>query len=646
MALSLTLLLGGSLTLPLAVSAAPTQLNTGANGTNWAAGGTLGNGATSAYLGTSAVPHPASTGGMPQPVNNLGYPQPIGGNVGLVTQPNLNAGGLSGNGLYAPYGYGVMIGNNPLQGQPAWAQGSYYSDKGNYLLPFGASLFKGRFAGTYSDSINPSYRIAPGDRIVIRIWGARQYDDVLVVDQQGNIFIPEVGPIQVLGITNAELQSAVKGRVGQVFTSNVEVYVNLLSSQPVAVYVAGYVINPGQYAGGVDDSLLSYLDRAGGIDFKRGSFRNIEVKRKGQVIASYDLYSFILEGSTPRVKLQDGDVIVATERGPAISVRGLVREEALYELSGKTSVPERSSKNGNENKNGYKTIGNTGSTLLALASPEISVSHVSVSGTRNKRPINQYLTLDDFRDFVLEDGDIVTFAADVQGQTIITKVSGAIEGLSHFPINKNCHLRDLLAYIEVDPTMGDLSSVYVKRKSVAEQQKQVISDALRRLEKSALTATSASVDEADIRVQEATLIQDFVRRAQAVEPDGIVVVSRGGVVSDVRLEDGDEIVIPYKTDVVLVAGEVFMPKAVTYAPSMSLDDYLGAAGGVSNRADDKNILVAKANGEVGLAEDLGIDAGDQILVMPKFDTKNMQLAKDIMQIIYQMAVATKVVVDL
>ena len=79
---------------------------------------------------------------------------------------------------------------------------------------------------------------------------------------------------------------------------------------------------------------------------------------------------------------------------------------------------------------------------------------------------------------------------------------------------------------------------------------------------------------------------------------------------------------------------------------MSLDDYLGAAGGVSNRADDKNILVAKANDEVGLADDLGIEPGDQILVMPRFDSKNMQLAKDVMQILYQMAVATKVIVDL
>ena len=605
-----------------AVIAAPMQQNVGTTGVT---GNTSIN---STYLGNSMVPNPASTGSLPQPVNNLGNSPVVSANQGSVPLQGLPPAN-QGYGVYAvsPYqaGNGVIIGEAPLQGQPAWAQGSYYQDKNTWLLPFGANLFQGRFAGTYSDSINPSYKIAPGDRIVIRIWGARQYDDVLAVDQQGNIFVPEVGPISVMGITNSQLQNTVKARVGQVFTSNVEVYVNLLSSQPIGVFVSGFVTNPGQYAGGVYDSVLSYVDRAGGIDFKRGSFRDLKVKRQGKVIASYDLYSFILDGTTPQVRLQDGDVIVATKRGASVSVRGLVREEALYEL---------------------KEGRNTGSSIITLANPESSVSHVSVTGTRNQKPINQYLSLAEFKDFKLFDGDIVTFAADVQGETLITKVSGAIEGLSHFPINKERRLRDLLSFIEVDPAIGDVHSVYIKRKSVAQQQKQVINDALRRLEKSALTATSASVDEADIRVQEASLIQDFVKRAQALEPDGVVVVSRGGVVSDIRLEDGDEIVIPKVTDVVLVAGEVFMPKAVTYDKSMSIDDYLGAAGGVSNRADDKNILVAKANGEIGLAEDLGIEAGDQILVMPKFDSKNMQLAKDLMQIIYQIAVATKVAVDL
>ena len=83
-------------------------------------------------------------------------------------------------------------------------------------------------------------------------------------------------------------------------------------------------------------------------------------------------------------------MIVATKRGASVSVRGLVREEALYEL---------------------KEGRNTGSSIITLATPESSVSHVSISGTRNQKPINQYLSLNEFKDFKLADGDIVTFAA-------------------------------------------------------------------------------------------------------------------------------------------------------------------------------------------------------------------------------------------
>lgn len=62
--------------------------------------------------------------------------------------------------------------------------------------------------------------------------------------------------------------------------------------------------------------------------------------------------------------------------------------------------------------------------------------------------------------------------------------------------------------------------------------------------------------------------------------------------------------------------------------------------------NDEQILVAKQNGEVGLADSLGIEPGDRILVLPKVDTKGMLMAKDLMQIIYQIAVTTKVAVDL
>ena len=224
--------------------------------------------------------------------------------------------------------------------------------------------------------------------------------------------------------------------------------------------------------------------------------------------------------------------------------------------------------------------------------------------------------------------------------------SGAIHGASRSPVLKQPRLKTLLEYIAVEPELADIKSVYIRRRSVAAEQKVILTDALRRLEQSALTATSASVDEAGIRVKEAELIQNFVQRASKLEPDGVLVVSREGKISDVLLEEGDEIIIPRKTDVVHVSGEVLIPTAVTWEKGLSLKGYLNGAGGLSDRADTDNILIVGLNGEVSHAKGQSIEPGDRILVMPKFDSKNLQLVKDVTQVLYQMAVAVKVAVGL
>lgn len=509
---------------------------------------------------------------------------------------------------------------------PAWAQGPLSNATSVVLRPFASNLFEGRFAGTFSDMTSSDYILAPGDRVVVRIWGARSYDDVLVVDQQGNLFLPEVGPIHVVGLRQGSLLSTVKQAIGRVFTDNVQVYVNLQSAQPVAIYVTGFVNSPGRYAGGSLDSIMSFIDRAGGIDATRGSYRHIEVIRNKKVVEKLDLYRFALEGTVPNLRLKNGDIILVKEKGISVSAYGLLREQAAYEFS-KPSVAK-------------------GAGLIELSTPERNVSHVSVTGTRNQSPFNRYFSIEEFKSFALADGDIVEFVADKPGETIMATVQGAITGASRYPIHKTTKLRDLLRQIEVEPELAATDAIYLRRKSVARDQKAVILDSLRRLEQTALTATSSTPEEAQIRVKEAQLIQDFVKRASQLEPDGVVVISRRGQVSDLWLEDGDEIVIPQKSNVVMVTGEVVLPKAVAFETGMTLDDYLASAGGVSARANDSQILIAKQNGEVGLAESLGIEPGDRILVLPKVDTKGMLIAKDLMQIIYQIAVATKVAVDL
>ena len=511
-----------------------------------------------------------------------------------------------------------------MPGLPAWAQDTYRPDMAMGLQPFGANLFRGNFASTYGNGMNDDYVILPGDRITVRVWGARSYDDVLFVDQQGNIFLPEVGPVRVAGLTQSALSGSVRAKLASVFPENVNIYVNLQSAQPVAVYVAGNVPNPGRYAGGPQDSVMSYLDRAGGILPEQGSYRNIKILRGQQVIGRVDLYNYMMRGELPHIRLKDGDTILVEPFGMSVAAYGLLRQPARYEFRGAAS----------------------GKDLLNYALPMNGVSHVSVGGMRNGEPFNVYVTLHDFRSLQLADGDRVEFVADTRGRTIMVAASGAIHGASRFPVLKQTRLKTLLEYIAVEPELADIKSIYIRRRSVAAEQKVILADALRRLEQSALTATSASVDEAGIRVKEAELIQNFVQRASKLEPDGVLVVSRGGRISDVLLEEGDEIIIPRKTDVVHVSGEVLIPTAVTWEKGLSLKGYLSGAGGLSDRADTDNILIVGLNGEVAHAKGQPIEPGDRILVMPKFDSKNLQLVKDVTQVLYQMAVAVKVAVGL
>lgn len=575
------------------------------------------NSAYGGSLGKSGNPSPGSSGGI------QGAP--------ATRPPSYLPGGYQREAIFQQAMYGQDSGyqreerqRQAVPGLPAWALESYRPDGVQGLQPFGANLFRGNFASTYGNGMNDDYVILPGDRITVRVWGARSYDDVLFVDQQGNIFLPEVGPVRVAGLSQKALSGAVRAKLTSVFPENVNIYVNLQSAQPVAVYVAGNVPNPGRYAGGPQDSVMSYLDRAGGILPEQGSYRNIKILRGKQVIGRVDLYDYMTHGELPHIRLKDGDTILVEAFGMSVAAYGLLRQPARYEFRGAAS----------------------GKDLLAYALPLNGVSHVSVGGMRNGEPFNVYVTLDDFHALRLEDGDRVEFVADTRGKTIMVAASGAIHGASRFPVLNQTRLKTLLEYVAVEPELADVKSIYIRRRSVAAEQKAILADALRRLEQSALTATSSSVDEASIRVKEAELIQSFVQRASQLEPDGVLVVSREGKISDVLLEEGDEIIIPRKTDVVHVSGEVLIPTAVTWEKGLSLKGYLSGAGGLSDRADAGNILIVGLNGEVSRAGGQAIEPGDRILVMPKFDSKNLQLVKDVTQVLYQMAVAVKVAVGL
>ena len=477
--------------------------------------------------------------------------------------------------------------------------------------PFASNLFGGSFAKAPAQAL-----CAPGDRIVLRIWGgAVSIDDTLAVGPDGALDVPGIGSVPVAGLEHAKIADALKSKLLAGGDAASQIYVAPLDSRPVAVLVTGSVAKPGSYQGSPLDSVLAYLDKAGGISPK-GSFRDISLMRQGQKIASFDLYPFARKGVIEGVRFADGDTVVVGTRGPAVTAVGCVRNEAVFE---------------------FPKGGATGRALAELAEPEGRATHVTLTGTRNGAPYSAYLPVAQLASLDLRDGDRVQFSADVAGGTIMVQVEGAVKGTARFPVRAGAHLSDVVNFIAVDPARAELKSMYIKRRSVAARQKRAIAESLRRLEETVMTATSQSAEEAGIRAKEAESIAKFVERAKAVEPEGIVVLDRD---SDLALEDGDVIVVPEKSDVVLVTGEVVMPQAMVWSAKKDLEDYIRGAGGFNSRSDPDTVIVVHRNGAV-TPDTREIRAGDQIMVLPRVESKSLQSLKDISQVMMQVAVSAR-----
>ncbi|NMH59742.1 polysaccharide biosynthesis/export family protein [Alteromonas ponticola] len=501
--------------------------------------------------------------------------------------------------------------------------------------PFAANLFIGGFESERTTGINENYLIAPGDKISVWMWGAANYSSVATVDNQGNIFIPNVGPIPLANVRASNVNAIVQSRIREVYTNEVEIYIDLLTATPVSVYISGPVVRPGQYAGQASDSVLYYLRRAGGIDFQRGSFRNVQIIREDKVVSEVDLYEFAKFGKLPEHQFQDGDII-------------------LVRPIGKTVTVERGAKNGFTFE--FDSSELTGAKLSTFAMPDDFSNHVAITGLRNGEQFARYLTLEQFENIELESGDVIEYMQDHEENVYRVSVAGSFTGQSQFIVNKGTRIKQLLDYISVTPGLSDTRNIYLLRESVADKQAEIIEASLQRLERSIYTAPISSSGEGAIRVQEAGLVSDFIERAREVEPLGKVIISEEGNIANILLEPNDTIFIPAATDLIHIGGEVLVPQSVVYNSDADMEDYLAWAGGFTQRADSDRILVIKKNGNVKISSldssfwfsgngNVDIEAGDQVIVLPSIEMKSLQAIKDITQIIYQIAIAANVAID-
>lgn len=493
---------------------------------------------------------------------------------------------------------------------------------------FGAQLFTGAFARQGYSLFNPDYAIMVGDRIDLRLWGGFQYESTVTVDAQGNIFLPHVGPVHLLGVRNQDLQKAVEAAVHRVFRANVFSYASLAAAQPVRVFVGGFVYRPGLYNGTSMDSLLHYLDLAGGVDPDRGSFLNVQVKRNGALRAEINLYDFLLDGRIPLIQLSDGDIIFVGPRQQTVSVRGLAANAKRFEFSRKA---------------------NTVADLTMLAKPFPDATHVRV--VRNTGTIKnvEYYPLDQASTVALENGDAVEFTADKRPGTISVRVEGEHLSVQEYVLPYGSRIGQLISQIQFNER-SDTANIQLFRTSVRERQQEMLQTSLQRLESAVLTARSGTAEESQLRQNEAALILQWVERAKKIEPNGQVMIARSENMNDLLLENGDILKIPALDNLVLVSGEVLFPNSIAYDANNGVDDYIEGAGGYSQDADTSRIILAHRDGSYedinegfSLVSQDDIRPGDQIFVLPKVELKSRQIMKEVATMIYQVALGARVV---
>ena len=170
----------------------------------------------------------------------------------------------------------------------------------------------------------------------LRVWGQVNFNANLRVDRSGDIYVPQIGAVHVAGAPFSDLDQTLRAAVGKIYR-NFDLSAQLGDIRSIQIYVTGEARRPGVYTVSSLSTLVDALFASGGPSV-HGSMRNIELRRGGAAITTFDLYRFLNEGDKSKdAKLLPGDLVFIPAVGPQVAVLGSVRRAAIYEmLSGET----------------------------------------------------------------------------------------------------------------------------------------------------------------------------------------------------------------------------------------------------------------------------------------------------------------------
>lgn len=402
---------------------------------------------------------------------------------------------------------------------------------------FGRSIFRNR-ALTFEPSMNiatpQNYRLGPGDQLVIEVWGASENTITQKVSPDGYISLPNVGPVNVNGMTVQAATQAIRSRLSKIYSgmgsTNVDVSTNTKVSlgqiRTIQINIMGEVAVPGTYAISSFSTVFHALYKAGGVS-KLGSLRNIKVVRGGRTITTIDVYDYIINGrSHSDIRLQEGDIILVSPYEILVNIEGNIKRPMYYEM-----------------KNGESLR-----TLLDYAGGFTSDAYSnSITVERSTGKEKSVATVDEmnFVNFKLKDGDQISISSILQRYTNRVQIKGAVYRPGFYEIGGNIQ------------TVGDLIA---KADGILED---------------AFTNRAILHREND----------DKTLAVISVDLQGIL----SGSVADIALKKNDVLFIPSIHDLkdqgtISIYGDVYSPGEFPFAKDTKLEDLIIQAGGLRESA--------------------------------------------------------------
>jgi protein involved in polysaccharide export with SLBB domain len=220
---------------------------------------------------------------------------------------------------------------------------SQYGRRSPELVRFGDDVFRngtGNFDQLPMDlPVGPDYVLGPGDGVNINLWGGVSQRLRRVVDREGKIALPEAGSVEVSGRSLGDVQRLVQTSLQSQFR-DVQVDVSLARLRTVRIYVVGDVERAGAYDISSLSTPLNAVFTAGGPT-SRGSLRTLRHYRGDTLVQEVDVYDLLLHGVRSGIeRMQSGDTVLVPPLGAEITIEGMVRRPAIYELHGEKNLAE------------------------------------------------------------------------------------------------------------------------------------------------------------------------------------------------------------------------------------------------------------------------------------------------------------------